>query len=197
MSDRDGLMAAILDRPTDETPRLVFADWCDDHGDEGWAYLIRSGGDHPTVCPPGSPADVYFYPGPAAGTTYTVKLAEGIRDVSFVVTRGFVDEVRLPLAAFLEHAPALFAAHPLTRVVLTDREPNDYGPPADDCRFGWLPEDHRIDPGPAVLPRAIHQALADNDKGDGILRWATRDAALAALSAAAVAYGRDSARAPA
>lgn len=39
------------------------------------------------------------------------------------VRRGFVDEIRCPLAAFLEHVETLFRRHPITRVVLTDRVP--------------------------------------------------------------------------
>jgi uncharacterized protein (TIGR02996 family) len=31
MSDREALLAAVLDRPGDDTPRLVYADWLDDH----------------------------------------------------------------------------------------------------------------------------------------------------------------------
>jgi uncharacterized protein (TIGR02996 family) len=34
MTDLDGLLAAALAQPTDPTPRLVLADWLDEHGDE-------------------------------------------------------------------------------------------------------------------------------------------------------------------
>ncbi len=43
--DADALMRAILERPTDETPRLVLADWLDDTGrpaDAAWAGYIRA-----------------------------------------------------------------------------------------------------------------------------------------------------------
>lgn len=36
---------------------------------------------------------------------------------------GFLHSVSLPLADFMEHAPALFAAHPIEFVTLTDRRP--------------------------------------------------------------------------
>jgi uncharacterized protein (TIGR02996 family) len=32
MTDRDALMRAILDQPADDTPRLAFADWLEEHG---------------------------------------------------------------------------------------------------------------------------------------------------------------------
>jgi uncharacterized protein (TIGR02996 family) len=38
-------------------------------------------------------------------------------------SRGFVSEIRLPLALYLAHARDLFAAHPITTVVISDREP--------------------------------------------------------------------------
>lgn len=43
--DADALIRAILDRPTDETPRLVLADWLDDTGgpaEAAWAGYIRA-----------------------------------------------------------------------------------------------------------------------------------------------------------
>jgi uncharacterized protein (TIGR02996 family) len=33
MSAEDGFLRAIIDNPDDDTPRLVFADWLDEHGD--------------------------------------------------------------------------------------------------------------------------------------------------------------------
>ncbi|HEX4610535.1 MAG TPA: TIGR02996 domain-containing protein [Urbifossiella sp.] len=42
MTDRDALLAAVCDRPDEDTPRLVFADWCDDHGDPDYARFIRA-----------------------------------------------------------------------------------------------------------------------------------------------------------
>jgi uncharacterized protein (TIGR02996 family) len=41
MSDRDALIAAVLANPDDDLPRLVYADWCDEHGDPDRAAFIR------------------------------------------------------------------------------------------------------------------------------------------------------------
>jgi uncharacterized protein (TIGR02996 family) len=38
---RDALLAAIVAEPEDDVPRLVFADWCDEHGDPARAEFIR------------------------------------------------------------------------------------------------------------------------------------------------------------
>ena len=34
LSDRDALLAAIRANPDEDTPRLMFADWLDEHGDD-------------------------------------------------------------------------------------------------------------------------------------------------------------------
>jgi uncharacterized protein (TIGR02996 family) len=39
---RDALYRAILDNPEDDTPRLVFADWLEEHGESDRAELIRT-----------------------------------------------------------------------------------------------------------------------------------------------------------
>lgn len=41
MSERDALLRAICDNPDDDTARLVFADWLQEHGDEERAEFIR------------------------------------------------------------------------------------------------------------------------------------------------------------
>ena len=41
MSDREALYDAILAHPDDDTPRLVFADWLQENGNERYATFIR------------------------------------------------------------------------------------------------------------------------------------------------------------
>src|SRR5262249_1506358 len=38
---RDALFCAILDHPEEDTPRLIFADWLDEHGEADRAEFIR------------------------------------------------------------------------------------------------------------------------------------------------------------
>jgi uncharacterized protein (TIGR02996 family) len=42
MGDQDALLAAVCDRPDDDTPRLVLADWLDDHGQPERAAFVRA-----------------------------------------------------------------------------------------------------------------------------------------------------------
>src|SRR5262245_37939918 len=41
MSDQDALLAAIRQAPEDDAPRLIYADWLDEHGDPDRAEFIR------------------------------------------------------------------------------------------------------------------------------------------------------------
>ena len=41
MRDREAFLSAILAHPDDDLPRLVFADWLDEHGDPARAEFIR------------------------------------------------------------------------------------------------------------------------------------------------------------
>jgi uncharacterized protein (TIGR02996 family) len=42
MSDRDALLAAVFDHPADDAPRLVYADWLDEHGEPAQAAFVRA-----------------------------------------------------------------------------------------------------------------------------------------------------------
>jgi uncharacterized protein (TIGR02996 family) len=42
MTDRESLIAAVIADPDDDGVRLVFADWCEEHGDAPRAEFIRS-----------------------------------------------------------------------------------------------------------------------------------------------------------
>src|SRR5579872_1801348 len=41
MTEHAGFLKAICDNPEDDTPRLVYADWLDEHGDTARAEFIR------------------------------------------------------------------------------------------------------------------------------------------------------------
>jgi uncharacterized protein (TIGR02996 family) len=42
MSDREALLTAVFARPADDAPRLVYADWLDEHGEPAQAAFIRA-----------------------------------------------------------------------------------------------------------------------------------------------------------
>jgi uncharacterized protein (TIGR02996 family) len=41
VTDRAALLNAVLENPDDDLPRLIFADWCDEHGEAMRAMFIR------------------------------------------------------------------------------------------------------------------------------------------------------------
>lgn len=41
MSERDAFLAAIAANPNDATPKLVFADWLEEHGETKWSKVVR------------------------------------------------------------------------------------------------------------------------------------------------------------
>jgi uncharacterized protein (TIGR02996 family) len=118
-----------------------------------------------------------------------ISTAEGWK---YIVRRGFVAEVRLPCAAFLDRAAALFAAHPVVRVRLTDREPLHI---RTDL-WGWYSERELTRAHlQSNLPHELFELLDGDDKSvrtEVGRRYQARDAGplMDALSAAAVAFGR-------
>jgi uncharacterized protein (TIGR02996 family) len=40
--DADALLRAVLAAPDDDAPRLIYADWLDEHGDPARAEFIRA-----------------------------------------------------------------------------------------------------------------------------------------------------------
>ena len=42
MSDREALLTTVFARPADDAPRLVYADWLDEHGEPAQAAFIRA-----------------------------------------------------------------------------------------------------------------------------------------------------------
>jgi hypothetical protein len=95
-------------------------------------------------------------------------------------------------------ARAIFAAHPITSVTLSDREPLEF----DGRGWLWHNRDHRLRGVPAditdtpdCLPEELHRQLSGFVEKpprvtELVKRYPTPDAALAALSAACVRYGR-------
>jgi uncharacterized protein (TIGR02996 family) len=123
-SDELALLRAIAAAPDDDTPRLVYADWLDEHDQPIRAEFIR------LQCRIGSletqnrsvvDQNVHLWKrqqdllddhlGELLGPLAAVGAAG---DVEF--RRGFVERVTIDVSAFLVHASALAAALPLTRV---------------------------------------------------------------------------------
>jgi uncharacterized protein (TIGR02996 family) len=119
MRDRDAFLAAVAARPDDDLPRLIFADWLDEHGEPERAEFIRL----QCAAARGEPDALI----PAAGrraaeleaahrAAWLGPLPRSVWRAEF--RRGFVEHVVLPARAFLADGPALRRLAPLRGVTL-------------------------------------------------------------------------------
>src|SRR5581483_7143335 len=109
-ADRAAFLRAIADHPDDDLPRLVYADWLDEHGDPARAEFIRvqcalarlPAGDTRAAALARREAELLTdhqadWLRPLAG------LAGGAK-----FRRGFVEEVTVETAVFLDRGADLF-----------------------------------------------------------------------------------------
>jgi uncharacterized protein (TIGR02996 family) len=119
----DALLRDIVEDPEDDAPRLVYADWLEDHGRPERAELIRA--QIALASPPEGGAER------RALRAREAELLEkheeewvgplkqlGVRAGS--LRRGLVEGVTLPARRFLEHGEQLLALAPVHSVKLTD-----------------------------------------------------------------------------
>jgi uncharacterized protein (TIGR02996 family) len=106
MSDRDALLAAILAQPDDDTPRLVYADWLDEHDEPERAEFIRIQFRLPNL----SRRTVEAKRLAARETELRSKLFKHLTKLPFAeitFRRGFVASITSGLQVFAKHAAKL------------------------------------------------------------------------------------------
>jgi uncharacterized protein (TIGR02996 family) len=204
VTDHAALLAAVLDRPADDTPRLVYADWLDDHAQAERAEFIRAQvaiarllavarrSRHAPRRARAALAEaqtlqlrerelfaahggVWF--GPTARLTTPDDRERQAGVAWLVVNRGFAGEVVVSVDVFVERAAALFAEHQITAVRLTDWSPVEFG--RKQWRYRWATDDGRVNP-------ALQEFSPDT-------RYYSRGGAERALSALCVRWGREQA----
>jgi uncharacterized protein (TIGR02996 family) len=139
-----GLLAAILDAPEEDTPRLIYADWLDEHGDPARAEFVRvqcalAGGCLSCHCDaPGATCRLcplrrrerelvkqhgwsWDHAMHATGCFFAFPWPPPIE-----YRRGFVESVTCTATDWLAHGPAVIACQPVTRVTLSDKVPIDF-----------------------------------------------------------------------
>ena len=125
MSDREAFLRAIRANPDDDTTRLVFADWLDEHGEPERAEFIRVQCelepiryriDNPRALELHNREEQLLR---ARGEEWqgTDHLLTNPADFGPVFRRGFPDYACLSLDTFLKNGEALFAANPTLREV--------------------------------------------------------------------------------
>jgi uncharacterized protein (TIGR02996 family) len=145
MTDGDALLAAIIAQPAEDLPRLMYADWLDEHGQPERAEFIRVQCELSRMPHTGGPEE-------EDGNCATCKMRKPLEDreelllsrggdwvgfpylkpggarrntfltageTYFRFRRGFVADMSCTSADWLAHADAITAAHPIERVRLT------------------------------------------------------------------------------
>lgn len=139
---RAALLAAVLESPDDDAPRLVYADWLEEAGEADRAAFIRlflhsetlrcrpSFAHNMRICPKCMAVEAAWaltvpgwFPPPFIGTGYHLHggaefvFDEGGRRMA--VRGGFVEAITCAAADWIAHADAILAAHPIRDVWLT------------------------------------------------------------------------------
>jgi uncharacterized protein (TIGR02996 family) len=219
-----GLIRAVVAEPDADLHRLAYADFLDDRdgpGDRAHAEFVRVQVElaglpecHVTTVddgdgdPGGWPCRCPWHAlrrreRELLGRHYRRWLPPSLRRVlseaeesPAFFRRGFVESVRLPLAAWLEHGPALVASCPLARVGVTDREPLDADETLSSLRvqpgwagwYAWELDDYH---DPEDLPEALWRLLPGDPVRVELWKWYPSAAdARDALSAACLAFAR-------
>jgi uncharacterized protein (TIGR02996 family) len=113
-------LQAILHEPDDDTHRLVYADWLDDHGDPRGEFirvqceLDRLGADDPT-------RQVLLERSETLQRRHSRAWAGDVDDLvsAYDYRRGFVECVRIDAVALLQHGDRLFELAPIRELHLT------------------------------------------------------------------------------
>jgi uncharacterized protein (TIGR02996 family) len=135
LTHEESFLADICEHPEDDGPRLVYADWLDEHGQGARAEFIRTQIELAKVS-----ADDPRRPEWEArerALRQEAPVAEGVRPLglhpNFVAfRRGFVEEVALEPGEFLDQADRLFRLAPIRSVVLqADTTPDVFARLAD------------------------------------------------------------------
>lgn len=146
MDTQQALLRAILLSPDDDTARLVYADWLEENGDEQSAQAIRWHVSNPHPFVRDSQAGRWrtkkrIRPSPPAHFwNYLNRFLSGPMP-AVSVNRGFAWSASMPLKEFMEQAAALFSAHPITAVTLTDRLALSVGLIANSVYRVWFRDD--------------------------------------------------------
>ncbi|QEL18859.1 TIGR02996 domain-containing protein [Limnoglobus roseus] len=221
MTDRAALLAAITAAPEeDDLPRLVFADWLEEHGDPEWAFAVR------VMCaaPHEFDADVQVErmdvgrPSKDVAVAlawlethapYHLSMLLGGRrceqmpgewlwltscpELGLTVEwrRGFIARVRGPLEVARGHLPAMLAAQPVRRAEATDRRPHDRFPDVATAITNRRFAWYQRRIGGLTPPLAVLPDSVYDHLPDGKAAFAKPEWAVDALSAALLGEARD------
>jgi uncharacterized protein (TIGR02996 family) len=123
MSDADALLRAVLAAPDDDAPRLVFADWLEEHGDPDRAAFMRAQVELARMKMPDPRWDGFIQIGRTLWHEHREAWTAWISDWAEAseFRRGFLEHIRCEAADFLARADEVRLHTPLTGVRLDGR----------------------------------------------------------------------------
>jgi uncharacterized protein (TIGR02996 family) len=216
VTHREALIRAVCETPDEDTPRLAFADLCDEEGDReqrgGFVryQLAYEWHREHNDCPIHTAEEEYprasdvwpYQEWPDSAYSLFDMDGDSLRPIFPQWRRGFVEEIDLPFAEFWPRAKKLFRAHPVRNVLAKGKTPHQDGPRT----FEWLlhPGLDRCPDQQYALPVTLRHFLKGARKSQrtgkgrntrtahGVFRFAydTAADALVDLNRACVRYGR-------
>jgi uncharacterized protein (TIGR02996 family) len=125
MTEQDAFVQAIIESPDDDTPRVIFADWLEDHGQPERAGFIRSQIERQHL----SARDPWEMVLDERELSLLVRFAQPWFappsdwnvGSNVLVRRGFPELLNVDAKSLLECADDVFARWPITRLLLTDQ----------------------------------------------------------------------------
>lgn len=209
MNTREALLRAVVEHPREDTPRLALADWLEEFGDgldRAHAEFIRSGLAWANAGRREPHMDHSFTD---FGRTENVAWWNFICRVwncgpfptEWWWIGGFVAGGEFQTKTFLDNAAAVFAAHPIERVLLRDRAPLDgtgwINRDSPRSRRNWIrpaPRNNPVQIAAASLPERLFRRLPGVARYQNWITYPTYGAggisAVDALSFACVSLGR-------
>jgi uncharacterized protein (TIGR02996 family) len=125
MTPDDAFLADIIEHPNDDGPRLIYADWLEDHGQAERAELIRVQCELARLTEDGTLRREKLQARERALLlTHEEKWTEPFAGLGATCwfRRGLVGGMSIPAAVFLRHAKVLFRSAPLREVFLLEAE---------------------------------------------------------------------------
>lgn len=205
MTPREAMLRPVLERPFDLAPRLIYADWLDDHAngpeDHAEASFIRwqiqaCKGSSITVNPFGRYAAQWVEPG-QNGLCMRQYVFENPRHFATLTLRnGMVERVECTEEMFLAYAAEWFGKWPIVDMRLKGKCP-DFSYDMQPC-YSWQQE---REPGKGRTPWEVCREIAGRlgasvAAPDGVIYepgfwvYQSYSIAIAAHSRACVAHGR-------
>jgi uncharacterized protein (TIGR02996 family) len=204
-----GLLASILMNLDDDAPRLILADWLDEHENPEWARFIRAQIQGFEIEPilekvhvgqssslfrlsppwrvgPNDKIGVSPLPGGVTLTDQDVNTGAWVR--------GFLASIECDAGDFVAFGGPLFRFQPITTVRLRGKKPPRRG---NGYTWFFYPDSAPWDDRPESVPRSLFELL-DARWADsyGDLRFRTAESAIRAISTGCVEFGRATASVP-